>query len=312
MEDSLKGTAKTVMTFYDVLDVALSGGIFDFTDGKYFGDPTVSYEEAQANKAQYLLEEARCVPGATLLDMGCGNGRILEAAKARGAKAVGITISPQQIVRCRKKGLDVELMNYRNIPESWNGRFDCIIASGSAEHFVQVKDALEGRQGELYRELFAICHRILKPGGKFVTTIIHDNSNLDPAEIMRGSSAYPRGSSNFHFARVLLEDLGVWYPKRGQLEQAAKGLFTLERSEDGTEDYHWTSECWLKEMYKNVKTNPKTWVTMIGKILKYGRRAISIFDTGFGAQSWMWQFRPDSSGKTPTLLYRDTWQKVGK
>ena len=309
-KNSLRNTPKTVITCYDLLNVALAGGISDFTDGKYFGKSDISYEEAQVNQAQYLLNEAHCTNNSKLLDIGCGNGRILETAKTMGAEVLGITISEPQVTYCIKKGLNVLLMNYKNIPKSWNNRFDCIIANGSVEHFVQVKDALEGKQDEIYREMFEICNRILKPKGRFVTTIMHDNSNLDPAEIIKGSSVFPRGSSNFHFARVLLEDFGGWYPKRGQLEKSAEGLFKLEKSEEGKEDYHLTSEAWLKAIQENVKTNPRVWLAIITKVLKHGRRAISMLDTLAVAQSWMWQFRQDSSGKTPTMLYRDTWQKM--
>ena len=94
------------------------------------------------------------------------------------------------------------------------------------------------------------------------------------------------------------------------MEKSADGFFKLEKSEEGTEDYHLTSEAWLKAMQNGIKINPKVWVAIIAKVLKHGLRAISMLDTLVGAQSWMWQFRPDARGKTPTLLYRDTWQKI--
>lgn len=220
-------TAKTVVTCYDLLDVAVHGGVVDFTDGKYYGDPKLPYDQAQKNQANYLLDQARCRRGSELLDMGCGYGKVLRRAGARGAIALGITVSAQQVERCVKGGLTVQLLNYRNIPSSWNNRFDCVIANGSAEHFVQVKDALAGRADAIYKEMFSICHRILKPGGRFVTTIMHDNSNIDPAEIIRGSGAFPRGSDNFHFARVMLEDFGGWYPQKISCLDAQRACSSL-------------------------------------------------------------------------------------
>ncbi len=309
--DFLKGTSKTVMTCYNLLDVAVAGRITDFTEGKYNGDPKKSYELAQDHQAQYLLNEARCGSRSEVLDIGCGYGRILETANRFGAKkTIGITISPQQAVRCRKKGLDVRLMNYRNIPQEWNNNFSAVIANGSVEHFVQVKDANEERTDRIYEEMFNIVHRILKKNGRFVTTVIHDNTGLNPTDLMKGSVAYNRGSTNFHFARILKEDLGGWYPKRGQLEKCTQGLFTLENSEEATQDYHFTSEAWLQAIKQSVKKDPKVWQAIAGKIIRHGWRAISMLDTWAIAQSWEWQFRQNAEGKTPTLLYRDTWKRV--
>ena len=55
-QNNLGNASKTVRTCYDLLDVALAGGIEDFTDGKYLGDPSLSYEEAQNNQVEWLLD----------------------------------------------------------------------------------------------------------------------------------------------------------------------------------------------------------------------------------------------------------------
>jgi len=308
--DYMKNTSPTVVTCYDLLNVALDGEVRDFTDGKYSGDSSLAYEEAQENQTKWLLDKIKCEEGSEILDIGCGNGRILEAAQKRGAHATGITISEQQIERNREKGLNVLLMNYRNIPTGWNNRFDGIIANGSAEHFVQVQDAIDGRQEELYKEMFEICHKITRPGGYFATTIIHFNQSVIPYEIAKGSNVHTRGTDNFHFAKVLLEDFGGWYPVEGQLEKSAKGYFKLEEHEDGTEDYHWTSEEWLSRIKEQISLNPKVWGALIGKLLKNPTAAVRMLDDLVFSQSWMWQFRERDNKRTPTKLFRDVWKRV--
>ena len=303
-------TTPTVVTCYDLLDGSIAGGVHDFTDGKYNGNPSLPYQEAQDNQANWLLDSIHCQEGSSILDIGCGNGRMLETAERRNAHATGVTISEQQILRNKKKGLDVHLVNYRNIPQDWNGRFDGIIANGSAEHFVQVQDVIEGKHHELYRELFEICHRITRPGARFATTIIHMNQDADPKEIARGSHAHKRGSDYFHLARVLLEDFGCWFPEEGVLEKAAEGYFTLEKHEDGTEDYHWTSEEWLRRLRRQIPTNPKVWCALTGKMMRHPRAMSRLFDTLVFAQSWMWQFREREGRGTPTKLFRDVWKRV--
>ncbi|MFA6520474.1 MAG: class I SAM-dependent methyltransferase [Candidatus Paceibacterota bacterium] len=306
----LTNTSETVIRCYDILDAAIAGGVKDFTDGKYFGDKSLSHEIAQRNQAEYLLDQVHCKVGSRILDVGCGNGRILGAIKERGADAVGVTISKEQVSRCTQDGLVAYLMNYKNIPHDWDNSFDGIIANGSIEHFVQVQDVIDGKQDTIYKEMFEIFYRLLKPGGHVVTTVSHFNSFIDPKEIIKGSKNFLYGSSNYHFARFLLEDFGGWYPYGDQLEKNAGNYFKLVSREDGTEDYHFTYEYWLVEMKRKILTSPKVWLALFKKLIKYPKATTSMLRDLLFSQSAMWQFRKNQNGKTPVLLYRDTWQKI--
>ena len=182
-----------------------ASGFDDLTEGMYEGDPRRSYEEAQARKASALLDRAECGPGSRLLDIGCGYGRILKTAAARGAVATGITVCPKQARRGRRTGLDVKLQNYKTLGPDWNGRFDAVVANGSLEHFAQPADAVVGRDSEIYRHFFATAHRLIGSGagnGRLVTTAIHVPHRPDPNEWLRRPSEFPRGSAQFHFARL--------------------------------------------------------------------------------------------------------------
>ncbi|MFA6999761.1 MAG: class I SAM-dependent methyltransferase [Candidatus Paceibacterota bacterium] len=306
----LDGTSETVIRCYGLLDAAIAGGVKDFTDGMYFGDKFLSYSIAQSNQAEYLLDQVSCKTGSHILDVGCGNGRILLAAKKRGAEAIGVTISSEQVERCKKDGLTAYLMNYKNIPDEWNGTFDGIIANGCIEHFVQVQDVIDGKQDQIYKEMFKIFHRLLKKGGYLATTVSHFNYFVDPKEIIKGSNRHKYGSSNFHFSRFLLEDFGGWYPRGNQLEIDSQNFFEIKNREDGTEDYHWTYEYWLKEMKRKILISPKVWLTLLKKIFKTQKATISMLKDLLISQSAMWQFRKNKDGITPILLFRDTWKRV--
>lgn len=55
--DKLKNVSKTVISYYELLDAALAGGVKDFTDGKYFNNQNLSYQQAQKNQAEWLSGE---------------------------------------------------------------------------------------------------------------------------------------------------------------------------------------------------------------------------------------------------------------
>ena len=146
----------------------------------------------------------------------------LEQAQARGAQAVGITISEEQVARCRQRQLDARLLNYRNLPPDWDGAFDGLVANGSLEHFVSVDDAAAGRDGPLYEEFFAICRRLVSAGCRLATTAIHfrQSGQVRPEEMQRGPYAFDRTDPRYHFAMVLERTFGGWYPARANWSRA--------------------------------------------------------------------------------------------
>src|SRR5207249_11032059 len=98
-------------------------GLLDYTEGIYHGSSSTPYEVAQKNQINYVLNEVGCTAGTRLLEIGCGNGTLLEAARERRAEAVGITISPEQVRLCRSRGLDARLLNDVDLAESFTYTF---------------------------------------------------------------------------------------------------------------------------------------------------------------------------------------------
>ncbi|MEX0612989.1 MAG: class I SAM-dependent methyltransferase [Pirellulales bacterium] len=306
-------TAPAVRTCYDLMSVAPACGVTDLTDGKHVDDRNdrAAYLAAQERQAEFLLDQARSGSGTRLLDIGCGYGRILEHAARRGADAVGITISPPQVAHCRARGLNVHELNYRNIfqraDDSWEHAFQAIVANGSLEHFVQAADAAAGRADEIYEEMFAICRRLLVDGGRVVTTAIHfrNQGQFDAAEILRGPHVHPRGSPNSQFA-MLVESFGGWYPEPGQLQRSAAEHFELVHEENGTHDYHLTSEYWLRRFKRMLACNPRVWRAVARQLWQRPHAAWEMLRLQLWDQSWAWQFRDPA----PMRLLRQTW--VGK
>ncbi len=309
--------AKTVVDCYAFFDrIFPDFGLIDLTEGMYHGDPTTPFERAQDNQANWLLDEVGCHSGSRILDIGCGYGRLLRAALSRGAEAVGITISPQQVARSRAQGLDVRLLNYRDLPDDWNGQFDGIVANGSVEHFVQAEDRLAGRADDIYRELFQVCHRLLNPksAGRFATTIIHWHPQSPPhdtSDVLRAPGTFPAGSPQYH-AALVHQGFGGSYPEVGQLDRCAVGLFDKVTEVDGTEDYHWSSETWTHRSWSillSLRRGPLAWSRLLGYLAEQPQHGLLMVRCLLIAESWQWQF---SGHPAPTQLLRQTWQRVAE
>jgi cyclopropane fatty-acyl-phospholipid synthase-like methyltransferase len=306
-------TCPRVVTCYDLLDLAIDsagGNIEDFTEGIYENDPTTPYPIAQTNQHQYLLDQIGCRCGSRLLDIGCGYGRLIEAAARRGARASGITISPVEVARCRRKGLDVRLLDYRDLGHDFNARFDGLVANGSAEHFVQPQDAAAARADEIYRGFFATCHRLLDPQSdtaRLATTTIHfGRVRIDPSAMRHHPFHFRWGSDEFHYS-LLVHGFGGFYPLPGQLARCAQGYFELVRQVDGTRDYELTSEHWLRVLRRSLLASPRFFGRLLGKLVCYPRQATLLLACLVVAQSWNWQFRGNDP---PMRLLRQTWRRV--
>src|SRR5579884_4281260 len=131
--------------------IRLSLGPFaEFSGAKYDGDFSLSLEEAQRRKHEYVAEQIGIGPGRRILDLGCGWGALLNYIRQRGAIGVGVTLSSAQLTSCRRHGLDVHLQDARDVKRERFGDFDGVASLGAFEHFCSPEDFEAGRQDEVY------------------------------------------------------------------------------------------------------------------------------------------------------------------
>src|SRR5580700_6738173 len=83
------------------------GELADFSWAKYDGDFSLSLQQAQRNKHEYVAEQIGIAPERRVLDLGCGWGPLLNFIRDRGATGLGVTLSRAQYAACRRHGLDV-------------------------------------------------------------------------------------------------------------------------------------------------------------------------------------------------------------
>jgi cyclopropane-fatty-acyl-phospholipid synthase len=224
------------------------GELPDFSGAKFDGDFSLSLEQAQRRKHDYVAAQVGIGPGRRLLDLGCGWGPLLAYAQARGGHAVGVTLSSAQLAACRRHGLEVYLEDARDIDRERFGMFDAVASLGAFEHFCSPDDYQAGRQEEIYRELFARVSTVLPPGGRFyLQTMVFGRNMVASSRIdMEALRAIPpRGSDEWYLALLGRQFPGSWLPfGREQVIRCAEPHFRLVSAISGRLDYIETIARW--------------------------------------------------------------------
>ena len=302
--------SKSVKRCYSLIHIAETAGIRDLADGEY--EPhDKRLEDGIDRQIDYLLDQVGCTrQGFRLLDIGCGYGRLLRRAKVRGARAVGVNVSVEQVKYCQDLGSQVYCCNYRDLLESpeWYGQFDGVIANGSLEHWVQPEDVQAGKMNEIYNESFAIAHKVIDPDvpdTRYVTTALHVKHALNPEELLTPWYRLPLGSNRRQLS-LLHHWFNGYYPVLGQLEECAKPYFSLEREVDGTLGYKLASQYRMARMRRGVCTNPKLVWGIVKALAQHPYTTATVLECYFIEQAWDWQFR---GKEPPTTLLRQTWKR---
>lgn len=236
---------------YDYMDEVLRLKLGEFPDlscAYYNGDYSLTLEEAQKAKHDYVLDSVCFQPGMRVLDIGCGWGPILRAVQARGGRALGITLSSAQIRSCERNGLNVHLRDWKDLALQEYGQFSAIVSLGAFEHFCSAQEYLRGKQDDIYQQFFGVCHSLLSKRGRlYLQTMVWDK----PPDCGTITLASPRNDDRHIVA--LLEKFypGSWLPNgEQQITENASG-FRLISSNSGRSDYIQTINEWRnRQMWK--------------------------------------------------------------
>ncbi|MBL1100899.1 SAM-dependent methyltransferase [Streptomyces coffeae] len=137
-------------------------------------DPAYRLADAQRDKLDVICRKLNLLPGARLLDLGCGWGALaLHAADRYGAQVTAVTTVREErdllSERVRELGLDhlidVELSDYRALR---GGQYEAVACVEAGEY---VDD-------EQYPDLVRTLHRMLRPGGR---ALVQQISRPSPA-----------------------------------------------------------------------------------------------------------------------------------
>jgi cyclopropane-fatty-acyl-phospholipid synthase len=224
------------------------GELADFSGAKYDGDFSLSLEQAQRRKHEYVAEQIGLAPDRRVLDLGCGWGPLLAFIRESGACGVGVTLSTAQAAACRRHGLEVHLRDARTIDRDTFGPFDAIASLGAFEHFCSPENYRAGQQEAIYRDLFARLATVLPDGGRFyLQTMVFGRNMLAPQRLDEIDIDAPRDSDPWYLALMMRQFPGSWLPfGHEQVVDAAEPHFRLVSANSGRLDYIETIRQWRK------------------------------------------------------------------
>jgi len=224
------------------------GELADFSGAKYDGDFSLSLEEAQRRKHDYVADHIGIGPDRRVLDLGCGWGPLLDYIRRRDATGVGVTLSSAQAAACRRNGLDVHVQDARQVGRDTFGPFDAVASLGAFEHFCSPEEFRAGRQDEAYRDLFGRIASVLPHDGRlYLQTMVFGRNMLPADRIDDIDIRAPRDSDEWYLALMGRQFPGSWLPfGQEQIIRTAEPHFRLVSSESGRLDYIETIRQWRK------------------------------------------------------------------
>ena len=147
-------------------------------------------------------------PDQTVLDFGCGTGRIVEALRAENIQSFGCDVfyeggSYESMVKPELLGSIIKKMTGSRIPYE-DESFDFVLSNQVLEHVENLEDVI------------AEFHRVLKPGGQ-VLSLFPDRSVWREGHCgIPFLHRFPKGSQPRVYYTLALRTMGLGYNKEGK------------------------------------------------------------------------------------------------
>ena len=168
-------------------------------------------EEATLELHHYYLELLNESKPQRLLDVGCGDGRFLQAVKKQGIVGAGIDLSQLMVDKAKAKGLSVACQDINQAI----GAYDVVTA---------IFDVLNFLDKEALKTFFSSVSRLLNPDGYFYADI---NTLYGFSEVAEGVLTYSDDEQSLiveaDFEDNKLQTDFTYFEKEGDLYRKSSG-----------------------------------------------------------------------------------------
>jgi cyclopropane-fatty-acyl-phospholipid synthase len=277
-------TLKDIGYTYNDLDelwpLVLDDPYADITCAYYSGDYSKSLAEAQLNKHTWIIEGLNFMPGQRLIDIGCGWGPMLNAVREKGGQGMGLTLSSEQANTCNRLGLEVHLLDWKEMDPAKFDKFDAVVSLGAVEHFCSFEEYLAGQQEAIYSDFLKLCSDLLSDGGRLYLqtmtwgpSIPWDDTTLTVENIARYASLdAPKYSDERMLGYISALFPGSWLPDgKEQIVRLAEPYFDLIKASDGRLDYIQTLTEWIKTWHAPKPGKTRAKIKLLPNFILHGR-----------------------------------------
>ncbi len=265
---------KDLDELYTVMDKIFRFSLGDkgaYSCARFDGDYSLTIEEAQIKKHQFIVDWCNIKKGTKVLDMGCGWGAFIDYLNKLGADTYGVVLAKGQSDACIKNGLNVKHMDSKDITPETFGKFDVVTAMGSPEHLCSVEQYKAGQQEEIYKAYMKQVADLLPIGGRFYCQTMVFGPNMVKFEDIKfnKTNIWKKEFTNEELIDIICQVFpGSWLPygKEGLIEPASK-YFKVISIDSGRLDYIETINKWTAAFTKFNLKKDLYYVSLIPKYL---------------------------------------------
>ncbi|MEI6695850.1 MAG: class I SAM-dependent methyltransferase [Bacteroidota bacterium] len=265
---------KDLDELYTVMDKIFRFSLGDkgaYSCARFDGDYSLSIEEAQIKKHQFIVDWCNIKKGTKVLDMGCGWGAFIDYLNKMGADTYGVVLAKGQSEACIKNKLNVKHMDSKDITPETFGKFDVVTAMGSPEHLCSVEQYKAGQQEGIYKTYMKQVADLLPIGGRFYCQTMVFGPNMVKFEDIKfnKTNIWKKEFTDEELIDIICQVFpGSWLPygKEGLIEPASK-YFKVISIDSGRLDYIETINKWTAAFTKFNFKKDLYYLSLIPKYL---------------------------------------------
>ena len=274
-----------------------------FSNARFMGDFSLTLEEAQAAKCEYIARMCNMHEGSRVLDLGCGWGGMLRYFKTHyQVEETGVVFAKGQYEHCVETGLNVHYQDMRTVTPADLGTFDAVTACGSIDHVLSYDEFLEGKQEEVYRRWFDTIADLLPIGGRHYMQTMTLGRKIIPRETWDINA--PTDSDEFTMALMVKMFPMSWLPYMDEdIIKYASHRFKLVEHSSGRLDYIETTRRWSQAYRKFGWKKTAFYLSLVPKVL---------FDKEFRHVASFMKYRPNNRTFERELFdhYRFVFERI--